>query len=154
MATPLYTVATPWVWYGGELNRDVASEYQKIRKHFNVIKNYPPTHHREVRKKAVEFFKAKFGIKDLEGLVGNITFFEHLALLSRNVSGSSSDVLDPLRGSRGKELVMVLVGAMRGVTHRRGDKWLSAVKDLVCVVQKITSTLALEESSSVIIIRS
>ncbi|KAI6012989.1 hypothetical protein EDC04DRAFT_724418 [Pisolithus marmoratus] len=65
-------------------------------------------------------------------------------ITSGNSSGSSSELLKPLQESRGKELVMMLVGAMRGVTHRRGDKWLSAVKGLVGVVQKITSTLALE----------
>ncbi|KAI5995014.1 hypothetical protein EDD15DRAFT_709408 [Pisolithus albus] len=129
--TPLYTVATPWVWYQGELDRDVATEYQDIRNRFSVIKNYPPAHHSEFRAEAVEFFRAKFGVEHLERLLGNM-------------SGSSSDSLKPLQESRGEKLVMVLVEAMRGVTHRRGDKWLSAVKDLVRMVQKVTNTLAVE----------
>lgn len=149
--TPLYSVATPWIWYQGEVNREVAREYYEIRERFNVIKNYPPAHNRELREEAVEFFKVKFGVKHLEGLVGDISFFEHLASLSRNMSGSPGELLKSLQGSRGKELVMVSVEAMKGVTHRRGDKWLSAVKDLVRMVQKITDTLALEASASVII---
>ncbi|KAI6017326.1 hypothetical protein BKA83DRAFT_606598 [Pisolithus microcarpus] len=67
--TPLYTVATPWIWYQGEVNREVAREYYEIRERFNVIKNYPPAHNRELREEAVEFFKVKFGVKHLEGLV-------------------------------------------------------------------------------------
>ncbi|KIK28106.1 hypothetical protein PISMIDRAFT_605388 [Pisolithus microcarpus 441] len=34
--TPLYTVATPWAWYQGELDRDVATEYQDIRQVFLI----------------------------------------------------------------------------------------------------------------------
>ncbi|KAI5984216.1 hypothetical protein EDD15DRAFT_2375441 [Pisolithus albus] len=148
--TPLYTVATPWVWFQGELDRNVATEYQDIRQvnRFNVIKNYPPAHHGEFRAAAVEFFRAKFGVEHLEYLVGKITFFDHLTSFSRNVSGSSSDSLKPLQESRGEELVTELVEAMIRVTHPRGDKWLSAVKKLVCRLQEITNTLALEASAS------
>ncbi|KAI6144698.1 hypothetical protein BKA82DRAFT_617352 [Pisolithus tinctorius] len=171
--TPLYTIATPWVWYQGELNRDVASEYHEIRKRFNVIKNYPPAHRREFRHEAMEFFKAKFGVAHLEDLVGNIAFFEHLASISgkhikgpnttfldsendlqghllsrditmRNISGSPSDLPKALQESRGKELVVELVGAMRGVTHCRGGTWLSVVTKLVSTMKKLTNTLALE----------
>ncbi|KAI6109246.1 hypothetical protein EV401DRAFT_1997216 [Pisolithus croceorrhizus] len=130
MVAPLYTVATPWVWYQGDMDREVATEHQDIRNRFSIIKNYPPAHLREFREEAVEFFKAKFGVKHLESLVQNVS--------------SSSDPLRPLQESRGKELVLVLVEAMRGVTHRRGDKWLSAVKDLVRRVQKTADTLALQ----------
>ncbi|KAI5991689.1 hypothetical protein F5J12DRAFT_466648 [Pisolithus orientalis] len=151
--TPLYTIATPWVWYQGELNRDVASEYHEIRKRFNVIKNYPPAHRSEFRHEAMEFFKAKFGVVHLEDLVGNITFFEHLASISgKHIQGpnttfldsSPSDLPKTLQESRGKELVVELVGAMRGVTHCRGDTWLSVVTKLVSTMKKLTNTLALE----------
>lgn len=67
--TPLYSVATPWIWYQGEANREVAREYYEIRERFGVIKNYPPAHNTELREEAVEFFKVKFGVKHLGRLV-------------------------------------------------------------------------------------
>ncbi|KAI6154408.1 hypothetical protein EDD17DRAFT_1085134 [Pisolithus thermaeus] len=154
--TPLYTIATPWVWYQGEPNRRVTSEYRKIRELFNVIKSYPPAHHRKLREKAVEFFEVIFGVKHLESLVGNVAFFEHLpsfsskhrglnaTLLDENVSGLPNDSLKPLEESRSEKLVMELVEAMRGVTNHRDSKWLLAVKRSASMVQKITETLALE----------
>lgn len=131
----------------------MASEYHEIRKRFNVIKNYPPAHRSEFRHEAMEFFKAKFGVVHLEDLVGNITFFEHLASISgKHIQGpnttfldsSPSDLPKTLQESRGKELVVELVGAMRGVTHCRGDTWLSVVTKLVSTMKKLTNTLALE----------
>ncbi|KAI5989899.1 hypothetical protein EDD15DRAFT_2282601 [Pisolithus albus] len=147
--TPLYTVATPGIRYQSEMSREVVCEYHEIRERFNVIKKSPPVHNGELREEAVEFFKDKFGVKHLEGLLMSpigrqYIFFEHLASLSSKHNGPNTTPPDGTSDG--------LVEAMRGVTHRRGDKWLSAVKDLVRMVQKITGTLAPKASPSVIIV--
>ncbi|KAI6028864.1 hypothetical protein F5J12DRAFT_780389 [Pisolithus orientalis] len=131
--TPLYTVSDPWVWYRCGLDAEVAEEYRRIREQFGIIQGHLPRHQEDPKEPAFKFLKDLFGVEHLECVTSTCTWVEKPP---GNTPGAPKTCVE--------QLVIMLLRAMKGVTHAFQMRQSSRMVEMMHVTCPIMTTLGVE----------
>ncbi|KIO06377.1 hypothetical protein M404DRAFT_480506 [Pisolithus tinctorius Marx 270] len=116
-----------------------------FREQFGIIQGHLPRHREDPKEPAFKFLKDMFGVEHLKCVVGDITFFERLASsLSMGSTRSSEGNTPGAPKACVEQLVIMLLRAMKGVTHAFQMRQSSRVVEMMHVTYPIMTTLGVE----------